>query len=168
MKNICRGHSDDLLDEVIHKEITANSDKPKICKAQQGLTGSSKGDIIGAENSATLPSCAQGFLSRFHNMWIRSKTLAWLLLCIYNHCPDLLTVFGFQSWLLKKLFSLCMGEFLSLGPPSQLVPSATALLGLWFLLLLSFQIFTWRAVVMLLGFQLEKTVFSGQGLEVDF
>lgn len=68
MKNIRRGHSDDLLDEVIHKGITANSDKPKICKAQQGLTGSSKGDTIGAENSATLPSCAQGFLSTFHNM----------------------------------------------------------------------------------------------------
>lgn len=65
MKNICRGHSDDLLDEVIHKEITANSDKPKICKAQQSLTGSSKGDLIGAENSATLPSCAQGFYLHF-------------------------------------------------------------------------------------------------------
>lgn len=117
MKNICRGHGDDLLDEVIHKEIIAHSDKPKICKAPQGLTGSSKGDINRSGNSSTSSSCAQGFY--LHSTICELGPKHWCdYYCVFNHCPDLLSVFGFRFWLLKNVCSLCMGEFLSLGPPS--------------------------------------------------
>lgn len=105
MKNICREHSDDLLDEVIHKENIAHSDKPKICKAQQGLTGSSKGDIIRAENSSTSYSCAQGFY--LHSTICELGPKHWSAYSYtFNHCLDLLSVFGFQFWLLKNLWSL--------------------------------------------------------------
>jgi len=95
MKNICRGHGDDLLAEVIHKEIIAHSDKPKICKAQQGLTGSSKGGFITAENSPTSSGYAQGFY--LHSTICELGPKCWsAYYCIFNHCPDLLSLFGFQ------------------------------------------------------------------------
>lgn len=140
MKTTYTGHSADLINEVIHKEIIVHSDKPKICKAQRGLTGSSKRDIIRADNSSTSYSCSRGFClhpttrelgpkhwSDYHDR--------------FNHCPHLLPVFSFQICLLRNLGTLFMGELLSLGPPSQLALSVTALLGLWFLLL-PFPIFT--------------------------